>query len=118
HSKLASDAQAAQKPVKDKVHHSNGPGTKPRENGVEQNGQHHGFDATEPIAHNAEDQSARAPADQENRSGPSGVLSYVPIGGADVKEVGYGILAGQREQVLVHAVGEPAQSSHSEDEIV
>jgi hypothetical protein len=48
-----------------------------------------------------------------------GVLTFVAkFLPTDLKQIGDGIGPCQREQVLIHAVGQPAQRCYNEDEIV
>lgn len=86
----------------------------------EDNREQHGLGAAPAIAEHAEDEAARGPSDHEEGGGIPAIFAHLP-GCRGATEAGgqeflHGWGPGKDEELLVHAVEQPAEGGHDEDE--
>ena len=112
---LAADAHPGEEAVEGEVPDADREGSQAGADRVDEDGPHHDAGAADAVAENAEDQAAGGPADDEDGRDQAGEKVFRGGGGEQRLE---GRHPRQDEQLLVHAVEQPAERGHEQDEPV
>ncbi len=131
HGELSADSQSRDEPVEGEVDESPRQCRQPGTERIDHDRDHHRLGAAEPVADDAEDETAGGPAEHEDAGGEAAVevdLAFefflllrghrLRVERLGSKERLHGGLAGQREELLVEAVEEPSERRHDEHEPV
>ena len=117
---LASDAEAGEEAVGRKIPHAGREDAQAGERGVAEDADQHGFHAADAVAQDAEQNASDGPADHENGGRVAGVggdeAGGIRVARVDVEQFQHRGAAGQREELLVHGVEQPAERGDQKDE--
>lgn len=109
----AADAESGDEAVDGKVHPAFGERGETGADGVKEDGEGEGAGASDAVTDGAEDEATGGPAGDEDGGCVAAELFGVEFGG---KKGLHGALACEEEELLVEAVEQPGEGSHSEDE--
>ncbi len=113
----SADAEADEKTVENKVKPTVREAGQTGKCRIDEQGGDHGFDAPDPIAHQAEEDAARGPAEHHPGGGVADVILDVrQPRRVPAQQFLQGGFAGEGEKALVHAIEQPARGGDDYDE--